>query len=778
MEILAPAGNPEALKSAWAAGADAVYLGYSAFSARAGAGNFDAEELKEAIHFAHLHRMRVYVTVNILVKDRELPEVLALLGLLGELRTDGILIQDLGILRLARERFPELPLHASTQMAIHHAAGVRWCEKMGMKRVVLARECSLQEIRLCAKEGPEIEVFCHGAQCVAVSGLCLFSSMVGGRSGNRGRCAQPCRMVYDFRGKKGAWLSPRDVCLRDDLPALADAGAASLKIEGRLKRPEYVAVVTQSYRRAMDAAESGTFLPADETERRALLQIFNRGGFMRGYAFGCEDAGVIWQESVQHQGIEIGRVEAAAGGMARVRLTGALHNGDGLRIVGPDGSEEDMTYSGRVAEAGEIAPVRLRSGMRAGKGDRVLRLADTRQLEAAREMRGKPIPVQMCMEAWPGKPLTLQVTDGESTVTVTGERVEAAGNREATTEELTRSLAKTGGTAFAATAIRAETKGAFVPVSAVNALRRAALEELTEKRIAAFEKTSHAPSGTAEQAPPDSGGNGIPAPDKLPAVTVRTEEQAVLAREKGWMAAWYPEDFRDAAMEALSSWMQPGEWLRLPDVCEESTLEGLRDWVSRHREKLGGVVLGSVGQLGLAWEVPFGAGPGIPVMNREAIALLASEGCVFVTASPELTGEELSELLRDEPLPVMVNVYGRTQLMLLHHCPARTAMGMKKGHRDCRLCDTGDERALRGERLTDRKGYSFPLLRLRLEEGCLVRLMNALPTDLLDQRIPGIRAVELTEEDSGKTAEILTGLRLYQRTAGETTRGHWNRPTE
>ena len=250
MENLAPAGNREALERAEAAGADAVYLGYAAFSARAGAGNFTREELAEAIRYAHLRHMRVHVTVNTLIKDDELEQAAEVLRMLRELRADAVLVQDLGVLRMIRALCPDLAVHASTQMAIHNAAGVRWCGRQGMRRVVLARECSLEEIRLCCREPIEIEVFGHGAQCVAVSGLCLFSSMAGERSGNRGRCAQPCRMEYLYRGRRGAWLSPRDVCLRDDLPALQDAGVASVKLEGRLKRPEYAAVVTAATGRA------------------------------------------------------------------------------------------------------------------------------------------------------------------------------------------------------------------------------------------------------------------------------------------------------------------------------------------------------------------------------------------------------------------------------------------------------------------------------------------------------------------------------------------------
>ena len=237
LENLAPAGNREALDRAAAAGADAVYLGYAAFSARAGAGNFDEEQLREAVHFAHLHHIRVHVTVNTLIKDGELAGVMDVLRLLNEVKVDAVLVQDLGVMHLARTCFPDLPIHASTQMALHNAAGVRFVQRHGLTRAVLARECSLSEIRKASDVGIEIEVFGHGAQCVAVSGQCLFSSMIGGRSGNRGRCAQPCRLPYTYRGETAAWLSPRDVCMRDHLPELVKAGACSIKLEGRLKRP-------------------------------------------------------------------------------------------------------------------------------------------------------------------------------------------------------------------------------------------------------------------------------------------------------------------------------------------------------------------------------------------------------------------------------------------------------------------------------------------------------------------------------------------------------------
>ena len=308
LELLAPAGSMDALKAAIANGADAVYLGAASFGARASAG-FDDEALKEALRYCHLRRKSIYVTVNILVKERELDGVRQTLSLLSHLGADAVLVQDLGVLKICREEFPELPVHASTQMALHNASGVRLLKELGAKRAVMARECGLNEIHKASEVGLEIEAFCHGALCVSCSGQCLFSSMLGGRSGNRGRCAQPCRLPYQNQGKNGSWLSPRDLCARDELDRMAEAGVYSFKIEGRLKRPEYVAVVTRAYRAALDAVLEGRFSPADKSEKESLTQIFSRGGFTEGYPGSDSDAAVIDPTRVTPLGVSMGKVK-------------------------------------------------------------------------------------------------------------------------------------------------------------------------------------------------------------------------------------------------------------------------------------------------------------------------------------------------------------------------------------------------------------------------------------------------------------------------------------
>ena len=278
-----------------------------------------------------------------------------------------------------------------------------------------------------------------------------------------------------------------------------------------------------------------------------------------------------------------------------------------------------------------------------------------------------------------------------------------------------------------------------------------------------------------------------------PQAYVRTKAQAETAREAGLRIAWEPEDYRKEALEALKADMQPGDWLKLPDVCEEDTLQSLRRWVKTNKELLGGIVLGSVGQLGIDWPVAYGAGPAIPVMNRQAARLLMEEGCAFVTASPELTGAELKELMGENEstgtVPIVSVVYGRTRLMLLHHCPARTALGLTKGHKDCRMCDEGSPEALAEQVLEDRKGYRFPLLRQRMPEGCMVQLMNAFPTDNIinsgfiihnsELRERGTnRALVFTTETRNETEAVLEAFKEGRKTKGETTGGHWKRPVE
>ena len=280
LELLAPAGSPEAVTAAVQAGADAVYLGFGAFNARRNAKNFTLEELTQAVSYCHVRGVKVYLTLNTLVTDRELPAAAETVAQAAQAGVDAVLIQDLGVLRMLRQTVPGLAVHGSTQLTVHSLEGARRCAGLGMTRVVLARELSREAIEYICLHAPiEIEIFAHGALCMCYSGQCFFSSVIGGRSGNRGLCAQPCRLAYGW-GKKanGHPLSLKDLSLAGHLQELRKLGVKCLKLEGRMKRPEYVAVVTGIYARALHENREPT---PEELEQ--LEAAFSRQGFTDGY---------------------------------------------------------------------------------------------------------------------------------------------------------------------------------------------------------------------------------------------------------------------------------------------------------------------------------------------------------------------------------------------------------------------------------------------------------------------------------------------------------------
>ncbi|MBI1921175.1 MAG: DUF3656 domain-containing protein [Geobacter sp.] len=330
-EILAPAGSLEAFFAAMEKGADAVYAGLKAFSARAKAKNFSLEQLERMLAYAHAHGRRVYVTLNTLIKEAELPLLVETLSALEAMRVDGVIIQDLAIWRLIRDHFPAIPLHASTQMTIHNRAGAKQLEEMGFKRAVLARELQLDDIaEIAASTSVEIECFIHGALCFSISGQCYFSSFLGGYSGNRGRCAQPCRRLYRQRGKEGYYFSPNDLSAIDILPQLAQAGVKSLKIEGRMKPAEYVANVVSAYRMVLDAPERKR---ADAvTEAKELLKASFGRVPTKGFLVSSNPTDIATPTLKGATGRFLGNIKSTSGGRIVFEVRDRLHIGDRIRV--------------------------------------------------------------------------------------------------------------------------------------------------------------------------------------------------------------------------------------------------------------------------------------------------------------------------------------------------------------------------------------------------------------------------------------------------------------
>ena len=372
MELLAPAGDESALVAAVQNGADAVYLGTGAFNARRNAANFDGDALDRAVAYCHARGVKVHVTLNTLVTPGELPALEAAIDAIDRSGADAVIVQDFGVARAVVERAPRLQLHASTQMAVHNRQGVAFLAQNGFHRAVLAREMTFGEMAECAAQGIEIETFVHGALCVACSGQCLMSSLVGGRSGNRGLCAQPCRLPWKLDGHEGYLLSTRDLCGLYDLARLRDAGVGSLKIEGRMKRAEYVAVTVAAYRRALDALYEGREIDL-EAQREALLQMFNRGGFTRGYGPGVAEADLMYPERPNHIGVVVGRCRKKG----EVALAADVENADAL-VLRREGSEDaPVKLAGRAGDGVKCPAAR--------PGDELVRLVSAAQLRAARE---------------------------------------------------------------------------------------------------------------------------------------------------------------------------------------------------------------------------------------------------------------------------------------------------------------------------------------------------------------------------------------------------------
>ncbi len=731
IELLAPAGDEAALHAAVCAGANAVYLGYSHFGARASAANFDAEALEKAVAYAHLHHVCIHVTMNTLMKPEEEEAVYQALKVIAACHADAVIVQDLGVAKMARESFPALDLHASTQMALHSTAGARFAMAHGFQRVVLARECTLDTVKCVAQTGIDTEVFVHGALCTAMSGQCLLSSMAGGRSGNRGRCAQPCRQQVTLGGQTAALLSMRDLCLRNDLPALQAAGVASLKIEGRLKRPEYVAVVTDSYRKALDALAQGRFSLMDEAESRTLRQIYHRGGFTRGHLMGEEDAALCATDRVGHGGVQIGRITMQKNGLAQAELSAPLHDGDGLRIEST--RDVELRYSG--LQQLHTATLRLHPGDRVYPGDKVVRLTDAKQVEWAQQRKEPDIPVKMRATVCADQPMRLVVSDGLSTVETTGETAQQPRTRALTREEIIRSLGKLADTPFV---LReepvVETDSAFAPVSALNALRREALAQFEKVRREAF-AGKRPQQAKAIHSKAQKRNCDIVLHPTVETLAVCFNDAAAgqeFLQAGANFLLYAPLDWRSKALQAELPRLPQGTWLVLPPQFGDEAFTEAWPAIDAVQQRLGGVVLGSVDHLGLPLPLPVAFGDGIPLTNRKAAAELLNEDIAFFMLWPELNAQEMDALTQHPlPAPPLLKVYGRERVMLLNHCPERVARGLTTGRKNCALCKPGDRACASPDAaVTDRKGYRFPLRRIRFSEGCVLEMDNALPTDL------------------------------------------------
>lgn len=485
IELLAPAGDKETFLLALSNGADAIYLAGKSFGARASAQNFSNEEIKECIHLAHLLKKKVYVTINTLLFDSEFVELETFVEFLVEANVDAVIIQDMGVLEFLTKTFPNLELHASTQMNVHTVAHAQILKDLHIKRIVLARETPLEVIKeIIDKVDIEIEVFAHGALCVSYSGNCLMSSFIGKRSGNRGRCAQPCRLIYqidDDQDKKHI-LSTKDLMTLEDLKKLTDANITSLKIEGRLKRKEYVAQVVRSYKRMLDAIRDNKEIDVTQ-ERIELEKVFNRE-FTKGFLLDAKNEDITNTNSVNHQGVVIGKVTRLTEQGAEIVLEAPLEKGDGVRIKGNSeiGFYVDKIYKSKKLVTSAVASdtICLPNVTSVEVGD-LLHL--TSQISQLDKLAIASLP-KVGLDGWvylEDDYLVLSVSDAtHSVIEKSMKPVQAPINNPTTSDRIVEQMQKIQDTVYFFHNLEIHLdKDIFIPISTINALKTSTLEKLS-----------------------------------------------------------------------------------------------------------------------------------------------------------------------------------------------------------------------------------------------------------------------------------------------------------
>ena len=645
LELLSPAGSPESVIAAVQNGADAIYLGLGGgFNARQGAKNFTDEEFLAAVKYCHERNCKVYVTLNTLCTDREIDAIAERAAFISDAGADAVLVQDLGVARVIRSACPDLPLHASTQMSVHNLAGVHAAAQMGMQRVVLARELNRDQIRFIASHSPiEVEVFVHGALCFCYSGQCYMSALIGRRSGNRGMCAQPCRMQYSMGRRMDEYpLSLKDNCLVEYLKELEDSGVKCIKIEGRMKRPEYAAIVTDIYHRAAHVGVAPT-----EKDMEKLRLAFSRDGFTDGY------------------------------------YTGKKQDMHGVR------SEPDKDINKLFNE--------------------------TRKAYAEREMRRVTVDFSVAVSAGRAAALTAVDACGHS-VTVYGPIPEPAQTAGISLSSVGTQLYKTGGTPFRCSSVTGVVDpDLFLPASAVNDLRRRALEALTAQ-------LGTAPSRRLGMIPGTPAGNQPTGQTVLNVQVLSAEQLTPELAETKPAYVYVPLQIlsENADSQLLRPFLDAGCSVAavLPRIIADSEMQGVVSMLQKVKAAgFDEALVGNIGHIAIARGAGFRVRGdfGLNVFNSHTMAVLHDADLLSATASFELRMAQVRDLAKC--LDTELIIYGRLPCMVTEQCIISRSSG------GC-SCSSGSAA------LSDRMGSVFPVVR---EFGCRNVILNAHKLFLADK---------------------------------------------
>lgn len=734
VELLAPAGNMGCLHAAVKAGADAVYLGAGHFNARRGADNFSLENLAEACDYAHLRGVKIYLTLNTVVLPSELPDALELARQAYRCGVDAFIVQDIGISIELSRIMPDVEVHVSTQMNIHDEDGLRAAAALGATRVTLARELSLAEIarlhELAEELGVELESFAHGALCICYSGQCFMSSLVGGRSANRGRCAQACRLPYELHNRAlrktldapgEHLLSPKDLCTANLIPELLHAGVASLKIEGRMKSPEYVQAVVGVYRAVIDRVEAAIDrdgidsvvasdapeLRASEEEMNVLSEAFSRG-FTTAYLKGKRGNEIMSYGRPNNRGVFVGRVAKVREGLVFIDPETELHVGDLIEFWTNRGhfvhtiGEFKTDRTGRVFFPVERA---------VGKGDRVFRV---RNAEAAFVDDDKLPSVAVCARAELriGQPalLTFTVAAGDASVTVEGPEVEAARTKAITEKEVREHIDRMGTTPFYLSSLEIDLdEGVGMGFSMLHKLRARAAKELQETILA------HYHARKLERTPSRAFAPVVRKGWCKVAALATNPACARAAKRAGADLIYVPAaNYRRGEAVIAGQLSDTAEQAGYPKQCipvlptvsqmfDEEKRNGFDTWKRVKADKP--VMVENLGQLLHATEMGAApeVGPHIPVTNKLDLQAMADLGAQRVWLSPELSLVQIEELGDMAPMPLGLTIMGQTELMVTEHC---LLMSQGPCNQKCAEC----ARRKSPHYLKDRKGYEMPVI--------------------------------------------------------------------
>ncbi len=824
-EILAPAGSIESLKGAITAGADAVYIGGSRFGARAYADNPEQDMLLSAIDYVHSKDRRIYLTVNTLLKEQELTkELIPFLEKYYRAGVDAVIVQDVGVLHFLAAHFPDLPVHASTQMTLVSADGAKLLSGYPVTRMVPARELSLGEIASIRQNTElEIECFVHGALCYCYSGQCLFSSMIGGRSGNRGRCAQPCRMAYTIledgnRAAEGLYaLSPKDLCTLDKIPELVKAGIDSFKIEGRMKRPEYTAGVTATYRLMTDLyfeqgeAEFYRYLekhPEILTEQiNKVADLYNRGGFTEGYYVQYHGKQMMSMERPNHTGVKVGEVVSGKGIRAGIRLEKQINPQDVLEIRDASGETYEFTV-GRagIEEKSGWYETNVKKGFPIVSGQSVYRTKNESLLNSLKENyvnKAVQLPVTAQFRAVAGETAALTVSltahkrsclvPGADTgntravsVTVTGDEVMAAKNQPVTAEKIKEQLQKTGESEFYFEELNVITgEDIFLPMGKIKELRRTAFEKLMEEILAGYRREL---PESAERAAYEAGAEAV-MPDKSGTEEIRTpevialvsaEEQCRYVMTAPGVTTVYvdvPGGAYKKSLELCAEVKQTGKkaFLVLPHIFRKKEKEKYQALTEElQADALDGFLVKSLEELAFLKETGLDKlyevrlNYNLYVFQQEAKHFFSEKGYHHFTVPVELNEEEIRRLGVEDSDFIL---YGRLPLMVSAQCVRDNVLTCSKGKKTVGIV------------LKDRMGAEFPVRQNC--DFCYSIIYNSACFSLLGTGVensfsPAGWRFDFTFETVSEVKEVLDAISAGKNNSGRGpfTKGHFKRGIE